>query len=59
MASATVVPQRRPAAEVRAAQINAVALAAHIWPGDAEAAREILEALGLFRRTGLEKATVD
>lgn len=58
MASATTAPQPRPATQVRAAQINAVALATHIWPGDAEAPREILEALGLFRRTGLE-TTVD
>lgn len=56
MASATVAPQPRPAAEVRAAQVNAVALATRMWPGDTEAAREILEALGLFRRTGLEGA---
>lgn len=54
MSSATVAPQPRPAAEVRAAQVNTVALATRMWPDDPEASREILEALGLFRQTGLE-----
>lgn len=55
MSSATVAPQSRPATEVRAAQVNAVALATGMWPDDPEAPREILEALGLFRRTGMER----
>lgn len=54
MASATVAPQPRPVAEVRTAQVNAIALAARMWPDDPGASREILEALGLLRRTGLE-----
>lgn len=54
MAMTSAAPQRRPATEVRTAQVNAVALAGRMWPDDPDAPREILEALGLFRRTGLE-----
>lgn len=40
---------------IRDAQVNAAGLVWNLWPGDEEAQIEVLQTLGLYGKTGLEK----